>query len=107
MGFALAQGAGLGEQAAGEHLLAGRARPGVRQPVGGAFRVAGDDGAVDRPDRRAHSQVGGDAVLSERLQHPDLDGAQAATATEHETDRPGQRHDIHRRPRNRYVGVVR
>ncbi len=94
VGLGLAQVPGLGEQPTGEDLGAGRARPGVRQSVRRGRRVAGEYGAVNRPDRRARYQVGGDVVLEECLQHPDLDSTQAAATTEHEPDRPGQWHDI-------------
>jgi hypothetical protein len=62
----------------------------VAEPVGRSARVLGEQGAVDRADRAADNQVRHQADLRQRLQHPDLDSAEAGTAAEHEGDRRGQ-----------------
>ena len=40
--------------------------------------------AVDRSDRGAHDEIGGDAGLQEPLEHADLDGSEAASSGQHE-----------------------
>ena len=51
--------------------------------------VARDHRAVERADAGAEHQVGGDAALEERPQHPDLDRTEDAAAAEHERSRHG------------------
>ena len=73
---------------------AGDVEPQLGQPVDdGEVRVAGDQRAVERPDAGAEHQVGRDAALQERPQHPDLDRAEDAPAPEHE--RGGHGHAVH------------
>ena len=47
-------------------------------------RVARDERAVDRADRRPHDEIGLDACLEEGAHHADLDGSAHAAAAEHE-----------------------
>jgi 2,3-bisphosphoglycerate-dependent phosphoglycerate mutase len=78
-----------GQEAGGQH-------PPVDDPVpqrlqaGHADQVGagGERSAVERADRTADDQIGPDAGLHQRPQHPDLDGAQVAPAGHDEGDRP-------------------
>ena len=72
----------------GEHLAAPDVLPDLGQLVGGVDRLlAGrDEGAVDGARGGGDEQVGRDASLIERAQHPDLDRAESGTAGEDEGD---------------------
>jgi hypothetical protein len=52
-------------------------------PRSGAW-LRGDDGAVERPDRRPDDKVRDDAVFRYGMKHPDLESAKAASATQDE-----------------------
>jgi hypothetical protein len=54
--------------------------------------VGREERRVDRADGRADDEVGTDTVRRERPQHPDLNGAEAATAREHERGSRGGAH---------------
>ena len=54
-------------------------------------RIAGNDGAVDRPDRDAGDPVRQIAVLRQGLVDAGLIGAERAAALQHETDLPAVR----------------
>jgi len=63
-----------------EHVTASDARPAVCQSAQrrGTGAVPGEKRCVHGTDRGPHQQVGGNLPLGEGLQHPDLDGAEAA-----------------------------
>jgi hypothetical protein len=90
VGLRVLQGAGLGEQASGEDLLGGDTSPRVRQTVGGARGIEGDDSPVEAADGGASDEIGRDVVFGERLEHADLHGAEAGAATENEPEGPGE-----------------
>jgi hypothetical protein len=79
------QGADPGQHRTGEDPLRGEFLPHRAQPVDRRRHGVGrDERAVDRADRRAHDQVGTDAVLEQGRQHPDLGGAEHSPAPEDE-----------------------
>lgn len=77
-------------RAPGEDHLAGHLEPEVAEPVGRPARILGEQGAVYRSDRRPHDEVRRQSDLGQRLEHPDLHGAEAGAAAKDERDWPGQ-----------------
>ncbi|BDZ66357.1 hypothetical protein GCM10025877_32950 [Agromyces mangrovi Wang et al. 2018] len=57
-------------------------RPGVFEPLEAGVDVGGDDGAVDRADRRADDEARPDVALEQCPQHADLARAEHAAASE-------------------------
>src|SRR5205085_2207799 len=67
------------------HLAAVEAAPQLLEPGhADQRRLLGVGHAVERADRAPDDEVGGDAVLDERPQHPDLHGAEVPATAEHE-----------------------
>ena len=48
------------------------------------LRVEANDGAIERPHRRADGEIRCEASFGERLEHADLDRAETAAAAENE-----------------------
>ena len=77
-----------GSQPAGISSLPSRARHRrSRRRAPARVGSSASAGAVDRPDRAAHDQVGADVALDQGPHHPDLERAEVAAAGEHEGDR--------------------
>ncbi len=68
-----------------EDVVRLQAEPGRRQAIDAvAVRLPRQRDGVERADRAADDQVGGDAAVDHRPQHPDLDGAQVPAEAQHE-----------------------
>ena len=79
-----AKGAGPGVQR--KDVLAAQAAP-DRSQLQSAVQVglSGEPGGVDGAHRGTDHQIGPDAGLHQRVEHPDLDSAEAAASRQHKS----------------------